>query len=156
MMKKEIDFKKNKVIVEITERQQIHISFFNRSEKKKGILLSEYVLRESVSVEGRKAFSVHIETIWVDWVYRRRQIGTFLMECLFQELLLIEKAEACKFILIYGEIGKGGRDNPRKSRPFYLSFHKKPFDEKRSLSVEMKENKDILETQFNFYIIENQ
>lgn len=159
-MKQEIacDFKGKKqerLILEITERQYICLQLKDKREVTRAALYAKYFLQNSTDTECSRSFTVHIETIKVDKKYRRKKIATFMFQILINQLLKIEREMKCRFVYIYGEVGKDGGDNPRLSMPFYRSLHEHSFGEERKmvLRITKKASLDGLDL-FFYYIVE--
>ena len=158
-MRKEIicTFKKKKneqLILERDEKHNISICLLNEQKEKKAILHVRYYLRESLSIEEVRSFSVHLQTIWVHRKYRRRGIAALIMSVLIDALLEVEQEEHCRFTLIRGEIGNAGEDNPRLSKPFYRAMDGMAYGTQRKLVLKLEKNstEDGLD-EFWYYIL---
>ena len=61
-----------------------------------------------------------------------------MFQYLLEQMERVEKAENLSFRMIYGEIGKGGSDDPRLSIPFYDRLDGVLYGKDRKLSYERK------------------
>lgn len=128
--------KKVRIQVTCNGNQQINIYCYDLEEQQLGELLAEYTLRNSLTPE-KKPYAVHIEQLYVKRGQREKGIGKLMFAYLLREMQSIEKQNGCDFAQIYGEVGKDGSDDPRKSLPFYEHMQKLPYGQDRQLSYQL-------------------
>ena len=129
--------KQIRIRVECSTEGQINIVCYDCKEKRIANLYAHYALKDDL-IAGHSANTVHLEQIYVAKNYRRRGLATVMFQYLLEQMERVEKAENLSFRMIYGEIGKGGSDDPRLSIPFYERLDGVLYGKDRKLSYERK------------------
>lgn len=149
------DIKKKKDYIKIkvyrNDKKQIEISCYNMKDDKVAQLLAGYILKGDYR-QGQQDFIVHLEQIFVGSMFRRRGIGKLMFNYLLKEMLAIEKEESVRFRYIYGEVGVGGTDDPKKSIPFYKKMDGISYGDKR-IRYEFQNKKNGQEYDKFYYFI---
>lgn len=145
--------KKVRIKVTCNGNQQINIHCYDLEDEQLGELLAEYTLRNSLTPE-KIPYAVHIEQLYVKRGQRKQGVGKLMFAYLLREMQNIEKQNGCEFAQIYGEVGKDGPDDPRKSLPFYERMQKLPYGQDRKLSYQLhkKQSMDGLDL-FDYHIV---
>ncbi|CDE45987.1 unknown [Clostridium sp. CAG:411] len=142
-----------RIRVSRTKHNQINISCLQMDEKPIGELLASYCLEDYVAVDGEKN-TVHLEQIYVKRGYRKKGIGKQMMIYLLGEMQKIEKEHQIQFKKIYGEIGRGGSDDPMLSVPFYKKIQQLSYGKERKLVLQIQKNVTIDGfDKFEYYIV---
>lgn len=142
-----------RIRVSRTKHNQINICCFQMDEKPIGELLASYCLEDYVSVDGEKD-TVHLEQIYVKRGYRKKGIGKQMMLYLLGEMQKIEKEHQMQFKKIYGEIGRGGSDDPMLSVPFYKKIQQLSYGKEKKLVLQIEKNVTIDGfDKFEYYIV---
>lgn len=117
--KQENNKKYIRIQVKRNERRQINIHCMDLENNRIGELLAVYHKEGRDAGEYQNGNTLHLEQLYVERKYRRKGIGKTMFLYLIKEMKKIEQEEHIEFRYIYGEVGEGGKDNPRISLPFY-------------------------------------
>lgn len=128
--------KQVRITVTCNEKQQINIHCYDLEEQQLGEMLAEYTLKNSLTPE-KPSYAVHIEQLFVKRGQRKQGIGKLMFSYLLREMQSIEKQTGCNFAQIYGEVGKDGSDDPRKSIPFYEQMQKLSYGQEKKLTYQL-------------------
>lgn len=129
--------KQIRIHVECGGEGQINIFCYDCKEKRIANLYAHYALKDDLTA-GQSANTVHLEQIYVAKNYRRRGLATVMFQYMLEQMERVEKKENLSFRMIYGEIGKGGSDDPYLSIPFYERVDGLLVGKDRKLSYERK------------------
>ena len=135
-----------------TDGGQMNFHCYGEQDQQVGMLLASYVLRPDYKKE-QPGYSVHLEQIHVRRSYRRKGIGKALIAYLIREMCRLEEQEGVAFQKVYGEVGKGGSDDPMLSRPFYEKLHNIPYGTDRCWKLCWKESSAEGLEQFEYHIV---
>lgn len=126
-----------RIRVECSAEGQINIACYDCREKRIANLYAHYALKDDLTA-GQSANTVHLEQIYVTKNYRRRGLATVMFQYMLEQMERVEKKENLSFRMIYGEIGKGGSDDPHLSIPFYERLDGILVGKDKKLSYERK------------------
>lgn len=131
-----------RIQVQRNQWNQINIVCKTMEHKKIGEMLTSYTLSGKAG-DSSPSCTVHLENILVNRGYRKKGIGTCMIVYLLQEMLKIEQEENCQFRFIYGEIGRGGTDDPHISMPFYKKLDGMSYGKNKKLQYQLKKGQSI-------------
>lgn len=141
------------IMATLNEKQQINIRCTDMEERELGQLFAVFYTDGTETGEYHNSNTLHLEQLYVAGRYRRKGIGRMMFQYLIREMIMLEKNKGMEFRYIYGEVGEGGRDNPRLSLPFYEKMAELPYGKNATLCYEHTKKKPPEEyDRFTYYI----